>query len=321
MMRSTNGGFAGAFALGAVFCCGAMLCCGTVLCCRAGAAQQGLPGPPSVIVLPGKVVAGEMATLAVLDEAGRLVPRAAVAIAGGSDKIMTDDTGRALFSAPAQTGSGVLTARLPGGGDFTATLVSPPTAAPPAGSAGAHKEIAHTASLAFPRRIALGDHFRLAGTGFRGDANLDHVFLGNQEALVLAASPIDLEVLPNALTPLGNTQLIVQIMGLRLATEPTTVVSIEISGPFTGARRPEGAALAAREKGKMVVEVNGTSERVNVEVRNLSPDVVRLPRADDVTVTTSGGIPNVADVQITAVKTGDYSLSARLAPESAGGAR
>jgi hypothetical protein len=43
--------------------------------------------------------------------------------------------------------------------------------------------------------------------------------------------------------------------------------------------------------------------------------VVRLPRADDVTITTTGGIPNVANVPITAVKTGDYSLSARLVPD------
>jgi hypothetical protein len=306
MRHRTKCGVAYALGFAAVICCGPAFA-------RQGA-QQVPVGSPSVIVLPGKVVAGENATLAVLDAEGRLVPHAAVAIAGRSEKVTTDDTGRAMFSAPTQVGTGVLTASLPGGGAFTATLVSP-TAAPQATSEGAHKEAAHAAPLIFPRRIALGDHFRLAGTGFRGDANLDHVFLGNQEALVLAASPIDLEVLPNSGTPLGNTQLIVQIMGLRLATEPIAVVSIEITGPFTGAGKPEGAALAAREKGKMVVEVNGTSDRVNVEVRNLSPDVVRLPRADDVTITTSGGIPNVADVAITAVKTGDYSLSARLVPD------
>jgi hypothetical protein len=307
MRRWTKCGVACALAFAAVICCGPAF--------AQQDAQQVFAGAPSVIVLPSKIVAGESATLAVLDAEGRLVPHAAVAIAGRSDKIATDDTGRAMFSAPTQAGTGVLTASLPGGGDFTATLVLPPTAAPQATSEGTRKEAAHAASMIFPRRIALGDHFRLAGTGFSGDANLDHIFLGNQEALVLAASSIDLEVLPDARTPLGHTQLIVQIMGLRLATEPITVVSIEITGPFTGAGKPEGAALAAREKGKVVVEVNGTSGRVNVEVRNLSPDVVRLSRANDVTIATSGGIPNVAEVPITAVKTGDYSLTARLVPD------
>jgi len=282
--------------------------------CGSAAAQD---ASPSAIVLPARIVAGETATLAVLDSAGRLVPNATVEVPGRSEKITTDETGRATFTmptAPAPAGTtpsnpGVLTVRLPGGADFTAPVIAATAGTPPVPSLTGGAKATRAPGIVFPRGIALGDRFAIEGAGFRGDASLDHVFLGNQEALVLAASPVDLVVLPDSRTPLGKTRLIVQVNGRRLAQEAITVVSIGISGP--------SKALAAQEKGVLIVEVKGTRERVPIEVRNLSPEVVRLPRGNEVVVTTSGRSPNIAKVEITGVRPGDYAVSARLAPGAA----
>ena len=60
------------------------------------------------IVLPTRLIAGQPATLAVLDKFGRLVPKTNLSLSDGTP-IETDATGRAFFNAPATPG--VLIAR------------------------------------------------------------------------------------------------------------------------------------------------------------------------------------------------------------------
>src|SRR5258706_10713989 len=142
------------------------------------------PGPAKTIVLPDEIPAGESATLAVLDAAGRLVPNAVVELSTGA-KITTDETGRALFLAPAQAGT--LTAQLPNGYPFATNVTS---GIKPA--SGVWQEI----DLGFPKAlpkggpniIAVGDRFALRGAGFHVDANRNRVVLGGERALVLASS-------------------------------------------------------------------------------------------------------------------------------------
>ena len=80
-------------------------------------------GPGTAIVLPQRVVVGQQATLAVLDAAGRLTAGAMVEFSGG-ERVTTDATGRATFSAPAEPG--VLLARLPARGVSASTTVVAP---------------------------------------------------------------------------------------------------------------------------------------------------------------------------------------------------
>jgi hypothetical protein len=296
---------------------GALLSLAAGVCCGYAAAQD---AAPNVIVLPARVVAGEPATLAVLDSAGRLATGATVEIVGRGEKITTDATGRATFTAPAQGGAAMsaggvassgaaeaatLRVRLQSGEEFTAPVIPAPASSLPV-TAGGNAKTAGTAGIGFPATVALGDRFAISGSGFRGDANLDHVFLGNDEALVLAASPVEMVVLPNSHTMPGSTRLILQVNGLRQAQEAITVVSLAVTGP--------AKALAMGEKGLVTVEVSGTTRRLNVEVHNLSPGVVRLMPGDTVQVTTNGQSPNVARVEIVGVSTGDYSITARLSP-------
>lgn len=271
------------------------------VCGGQSSAPQPPAAQPSAIVLPDRIVAGERATLAVLDAEGHLVSGAAVEIAGGG-RVTTDATGRALFAAPAQPGT--LTMRLPNGPAFSTAVISAPAARGSAAAADGATRIL------FPHVLALGDRFAVQGTGFGGDAQLDHIQLGDQEALVLAASSVALAAVPSPRTALGNTQMVLRVAGLRMAQLSVTVVSLDVSGPTR--------ALAAGEKSTLTIGVNGTTERVNVELRNLSPEVVALPRSTVVTVTTSGGAPNAAKVELTGVNPGDYAVSAHVVLDAAG---
>jgi hypothetical protein len=277
---------------------------------QAAAPQEPATAAPSTIVLPPKMVAGERGTLAVLDSAGRLVSGAAVDISGGG-QIQTDAAGRGTFVAPKQPG--VMTASLADNATFTTAIVpAPPQPAqqPPGTAPAASTAQADLSWIVFPQMIALGDRLTLEGAGFRGDAQLDNVFLGDQPALVLAASSIALVALPNPHTVLGKTQLSVEAGGHSLVRALVTVVALDVAGPT----KP----LSAGKNGILAVEVNGTDEPVAIEVRNLSPDVVRLPRGNVAEVKTSGGKTNVAKIELSGIKTGDYAVSAHLVAPGAG---
>jgi len=287
-----------------------MACAAKMHARKAAAPQEPAPASPSTIVLPPKIVAGERGTLAVLDSAGRLVSGAAVDISGGG-QIQTDATGRGTFVAPNQ--AGVMTAGLANHATFTTAIVpapSEPAQQPPATASAASTAQADFSRIVFPQMIALGDRLTLEGAGFRGDAQLDNVFLGDQPALVLAASSIALVALPNPHTVLGKTQLSVEAGGHSLVRALVTVVALDVTGPTK--------LLSAGKNGILAVEVNGTDEPVAIEVRNLSPDVVRLPQGNVAEVKTSGGKTNVAKIGLSGIKTGDYAISAHLVSRGAG---
>jgi hypothetical protein len=274
-----------------------------------GRTQAGSRAPahaPGTIVLPEKIVAGAPATLAVLDAGGRLVPGAAVELSPGAE-VTTDATGRAAFSAPGLPG--VLSARQKDNeAVFTVPVISLPKESSDTESAGAGTPA--PASLVFPRIVALGARCVLQGSGFRGDASGDRVLFGDEPALVLAASPVSLVVLPNPRTSLGVVSLAVQAGSRPLGSKPVTVVSLSVTGP--------AKPLAAGEMGTLTVRVSGSTERLVVEVRNLSPEVIKIPRGDPARVATSGGEPNAATVLVAGVKPGDYAVSARIVPGAIG---
>jgi len=123
------------------------------------------------IVLPGRLVAGQPATLAVLGVDGRLAGGIKVDL-GNGQQVTSDETGRAFFSAPAS--GAVLVARASGAS--AASLIDP---ALPAG--------AQPAVLVAPA-LSLREPFSICASGFRGDANASHVRINGEPALVLAPS-------------------------------------------------------------------------------------------------------------------------------------
>jgi hypothetical protein len=260
---------------------------------------------PRTIVLPQTTIAGAQATLAVLDSAGRMLPDVAVELSGGQ-KVTTDSTGRALFVVPGEPG--VLTAQLPGHNVTTSAPIV--KSADPEPQTSIESLSPAVRMLAVSHFISLHDRFTVEGAGFRGAADANRVFLAEQACLVLASSPVSLVVLPGLHVPIGTINLRVSVAGQDAGSSPVTMVLLELSGP---AEAPPAGA-----EGKLSVRVRGTRERLAVEVRNASPEIIRLPRGNVERVTTSGGERNAAEIETKFLASGDYTVTARLIPTDSG---
>ncbi len=260
-------------------------------------AAESLPKPAAArtILLPREMVAGEKTTLAVLDSQGRLTSGATVELSGVG-RVTTGSTGRAVFSAPAA--AGVLLAHLAGRTGNVPGVVLPHPENSPAG----------LRVTSYARVVSLSDRFEISGSGFRGDASENRVRLGGKEALVAAASPLALTVIPAPDLAAGPSQLTVESAGHAAGPLPLALVSLELSATKD--------RLAAKESCVLTVRVRGSSDRLNVEVRNLSPDLVALASGTVERLTTSGGDDNTARVKLFGVRAGDFSISARLVPRA-----
>src|SRR5579871_3391473 len=217
---------------------------------------------PRLILLPPKLLAGQPATLAVIDNQGRLLPKAAVELSGGQ-RVTTDTTGRALFIAPSELGT--LVAKFAGQAITTSARVVAAVAADNAASA---MPPAAAKVLSYPRVLAVHDRFTIEGSGFRGVADSDRVFLDGEPCLVVASSPVSMVVLPGPQVPIGDVNLRVSVAGADAGQFQLYAVLLEISGP--------AEAVNARSEGELVVHARGTSEPLLVEIRNASPAVIQL---------------------------------------------
>ena len=243
------------------------------------------------IVLPPRVVAGHPATLAILGEDGRLAPNVSVVI-GEGQSLKTDATGRASFTASATPG--ILFAEASGAS--AVTLIDESSVL------GAQAE---NGELAVPAVISLKDRFTICGGGFRGDADANRVTMNGDRALVVASSPECLVVLPSPRATPGAAKLTVNSSGSdRNAT--TTLVSLQFEAPQT--------APVPGQRSELTVHVEGSDVPLNVTIQNETPGVLEFLKGDTQEVRTTGGSRNVAQVQIGAIRSGDYSFSARLIP-------
>jgi len=225
------------------------------------------------------------------------MPGATVEFTGGV-RVTTDATGRATFAAP--TEPGVLIARIAGGKvTATATVVPLPDPLPDG-----------VTLSDFPRVITLSDTFHVRGTGFRGEAEANRVLLRDQPALILAASPVELVVQSGPRLAPGAGQLVVEVTGRSPGPAAVTLVAFDVNA--------DKAQLAPREKGTLTVRILGTEQRLMLEVRNLTPNVVTVSRGNLHRVVSSGGTSNSAVVNMRGKNEGEYSISLRLIPPAAG---
>src|ERR1700722_10082519 len=91
--------------------CTAILVSGCVVSAAAQQPSKSQASLPRTIVLPQKLLAGDPATLAVLDGTGRMMSGTVVELSTGQ-KVTTDGAGRALFVAPSEPGT--MTAKISG---------------------------------------------------------------------------------------------------------------------------------------------------------------------------------------------------------------
>lgn len=252
------------------------------------------PPPASgarILIMPRKIVSGEHATLAVLDVSGRLTPGVTVEFSNG-DTLRTDATGRAMFVGPlnAEKIYGAIQGRM---GRVTSTVV-PAVEAP-----SATQEVA----LA-PRVALLSDRFEFMGHGFCGDADANHVLIHGLPGLVLASSPAYLAVLPPAELLSGPAQ--VQVTCGQKSSPPFTVVFVSLE------MEAGDAALAPGEHRKLTVRVRGSTTKVNLEARNLAPEVAELQGGTPVRALSTGGADNVASFELVGKQRGNFVISIRL---------
>jgi hypothetical protein len=242
------------------------------------------------LLLPRKLVTGERATLAVLDVSGKLTPDVHITFSNG-DKITTDATGRALFVAPLTAGT--VYASIEGRTGRVSTTILAPTDVP-SGSL----EV-----TAVPRVASLSDRIEILGRGFCGDADGNRVMIGGTPALVLASSPAYLAVLPPELDP-GPAS--VQVRCGQKSSDPFTVtfVNLELQARTT--------TLAPGERRTVQVSISGTTTKVNLEARNLAPEVADMKGGVVARSLSSGGKENVASFELAGKQRGSFVISIRL---------
>ena len=258
----------------------------------------GLPAqePPSasgarILIMPRKIVSGEHATLAVLDVSGRLTPGVTVEFSNG-DTLKTDQTGRAMFVAPLNAEK--IYAAIQGRTGRVASTVVTSVESP-----SATQEVA----LA-PRVASLSDRFEFMGHGFCGDADANRVLIHGLPGLVLASSPAYLAVLPPPDLQPGPAQ--VQVTCGQKSSPAFTVVFVSLG------LEASGSALAPGEHRKLTVRVNGSTAKVNLEARNLAPEVAELQGGTPVRAISTGGAENVASFELVGKQRGNFVISIRL---------
>jgi hypothetical protein len=257
-------------------------------------AQQAPPASGArILLLPRRIVSGERATLAVLDVNGRLTPGVTVSFSYG-DKLTTNATGRALFVAPLNLG--VAFASIQGRPDKVTTAIISPTEA-----AATSIEIASA-----PRFASLTDRFELLGRGLCGDADANHVLIGGQPAIVLAASPVSLVVLPPMDKEPGPANVEISCAKRQAAPLTITLVSLEM--------KADSSPLKSGEHRTLAIRVRGTTAKIALEARNLAPEIAELFGGNPVRLSSSGGAENIARFELIARKNGSFLISIRLVP-------
>jgi hypothetical protein len=240
------------------------------------------------IVLPPRLMAGHPATLAVLGVDGKLASGVTVTV-GDGQTLTTDHTGRAIFTVPAS--GDYLLAR--GAGASVAALIDP---------AVSESEPKQTT---VPPVVSVRDSFWICSGGLGGDADANSVRINDEPALVLAASPECIVVLPSPKAEPGPATISIEAPGTQ-ATATTTLVALEFDAP-----QP---ALLPGKKSQLNVRVRGSDQKLGVMVKNETPGVLRFVRGDAQELLTGGGPQNVATLEALAIRSGDYSFRARVLP-------
>jgi hypothetical protein len=243
------------------------------------------------IVLPPKVVAGYPATLAVFGADGRLAPNVTVTVGNGLS-VKTDATGRAFFTAPVS--QGVMFAEA--SGVSTVALLE--------NSSSALPDVAAKELVVAPV-LSLKDRFTICGGGFRGDADGNRVTMNGDRALIVAASPECLVVLASPRATPGKAKLSVDSSGTP-RTAAMTLVSLQFE-------EPQPAPVPGQKSG-LTVHVEGSDSPLAIVIQNETPGVVEFLRGDIQELKTSGGARNIAQIEVSAIRSGDYSFNAKLLP-------
>jgi len=218
---------------------------------------------------------------------GRLAPGITVDL-GNNEHVTTDSTGRAYFTVPSL--GDVLIAKASGAS--AAALIDPPQAA------GLQQPVVSPT-------VSLRDRFPICAPGLGGNADADRASLNDLRALVLAASPECIVVLPGPYSLIGPAKIAIDSAG-RHWTANTTLVSLEFAAP--------NPPLVPGKKSVLTVEARGSDQPLRVIAENETPGVLLFRRGETQELLTSGGANNIAAMEVEANRAGDFSFHARPLP-------
>jgi hypothetical protein len=258
-------------------------------CAPHAAAQTLQTLPPTEIVLPSEMVAGEPTTLSVLDATGHLSPHASVTLSNGA-QVQTNALGRGEFTAP----------EMPG------TVFAHLTATPSVVAVSivlAHFVPTRIAVDWAPEFASIPDRFEIRGTGFHGDAAGNNVLFNQAPAFVLASSPVSMVILLPADTKPGAGEL---IAGEHLEGPPTIVIAMAVELDI------DSQGLVAGAKANLRLRVRGTEQAQDLQVENMAPNVLKFAHGSEAFAHTSGGKENSANIEVEAIRGGDFSFHVRI---------
>jgi hypothetical protein len=244
------------------------------------------------VILPPKLIAGRPATLAVLGVDGRLAEGIVVDLGSHSAinvRVKTDKTGRAVFLAP--TDASVLIVKA--SGTTAAALIDPPPATNSAQNA-----------ILLPPVVSRIDAFPICGGAFHGEADANHVKLNDDPALVLAASPECLVILPGPRIEPGSANISIETGTDAPYAGNTILVALHFD--------PPNPPLVPEKKSTLLLHVQGANTPIRILAENKAPGVLHFIHGDSQEVLTSGGAQNTATIQIHTLSTGDFSFHARI---------
>lgn len=254
--------------------------------------QNSLAAAPAQdrIVLPLELIAGQPATLAALKVDGHVASGIRIILSSGQI-LTTDESGRAHFLVPPQTGP--LLARIIGSEVREAADVLPEQS-----SSGALQ------LTEVPRVASSANLLVIAGSGFDGDADENAVAIEGKPAFVLASSPVQLILMPPPTTATGSARLLITKGKTEVAGSLTFVNIIPISSSSIQIRAGKTAALA--------LLVEGTADPVHLEIEDLTPQIAQFAHGNKLFVRTAGGPDNSAVLWLKGLAPGRFAYSVAL---------
>ncbi|MDP3508426.1 MAG: IPT/TIG domain-containing protein [Candidatus Melainabacteria bacterium] len=250
------------------------------------------------LLMPERALAGQPVTVAFVDEQRN--PESNVELSFNGVTLSTDQNGQAQYMIPEDEtpGRSLNISLLSRPYEMPAVIeVLQPLATPSSPQAPKVDKASHLVS----RRSNLV----IDGHNFDGVAQNNRVIIdGMTECTIAAASPVQLKVtLPKDLRP-GAHSLCVSTEGMR--SNPIGFELAQLEVVCEGKDNPKDTS------GKVTVKVVGTTTKVNVKLVNLSPDLIKLNKGDDVKLLSSGGAVNTASVSVQRLKKGPMKVEAWL---------
>lgn len=255
-----------------------------------------LPSSSATLLLPTRAIAGQFLTASVLDSNHNGEQSVELSFNGAA--LLTDNKGQAVFMVPEDATPGrSLTIALasrpdlnPGVVDILQPLTIPDHQETP--------KIDRVSGIVSP-----GGTATIEGHNFDGQSDHNRVLVdGAMECKVTAASPVHLKALLPDNVPPGQHSISVVISGLKSNATPFIAIGADVHAD------PREAARDLMTK--LIVRVVGTELKVNVHIRNLSPDVIKLTKGNEFTLASPGGANNSFVLGAQRLKKGNFKVEA-----------